>query len=114
MRSSSAGQMASDARQHFMQARLCLQQALSAQPLIQMKSIGTAPPMPMTAHHQQNAVIRYAPAKTPDDLIEEPVKLQDSAGILIATRIGRIAWIAIAPEKMLRVIEGIELDKEEM
>src|ERR1700676_1307644 len=79
-----------------------------------MQAIGTAPPMTVSTDDEQHTIISDRAAKTPDDFIEEAVKLQDAACILVAARIGRIAGITITPQKMLRGIKRIQLDQEKV
>src|SRR5581483_267371 len=109
-----AGQGTGETRKHILQTFPRHQQALRAQPLIDMQAIGAAPAMPMPADNQQHAIMGNTPAKTPGDFIEEAIKLQNAAAILIAARIGWIARIAVAPQEMLREIERIQLKKEEV
>src|SRR5579884_3131806 len=90
------------------------QPALFAQPLIEIQVMQAAPPMSMTAYHHQHRLLWHAGTKTPNNLVKKTVEIQDTAGIFVATRIGRVVRIAVTPQKMLRHIERVKLREKEI
>src|SRR5579885_585857 len=79
-----------------------------------MEMVDAASFVSVAADHAQDAFSVYGRAEPAHNSIEEAIKVQDAIGVFVLARIQWIAGIAIAPEKVLDIIQGIQLDKEEI